>query len=150
MRRTLRYIVRGLHFYETGAPRLPDQPIVIHEADADNPENLEEVTHLFSLMGPFEFKGMMGNGIFRYASITQEEHPEVTAFLMVFFGVVPIVGITGIAREEKKRAPTFEEMLLNKGSREGRLRRIVERGLVAPPPDDLLGFLQRVWDSKER
>ena len=151
MRRTLRYIVRGLAFNETGAPWLPDQPMLVYDPDGENAHDLEGTIELFSLLGPVEFRGMMGNDVFRFASITQEQYPGITAWLMVFFGTVPIVGITGIPeREDERREPTFEELLLGKGRRERRLKRIVDRGLVTAPPDDLLGFLQRYEEKRRR
>lgn len=148
MRRTLRYMVRGLYFHENGRPWLPDQPLTVYDLP---PSALNSTMESFGLLGPFEFKDVMGNDVFKYASITQTQHPDITAWLMVFFGTVPVLGITGIAHpEDEDDEPTFEEFLLEDGSRERRVKRIMKRGLVVPPPEDILGFLHQYEEMKRR
>ena len=148
LRRTLGYIVRGLYFHENGRPWLPDQPLTLYDYP---PDALERIVGLFRMAGSLEFRGAMGNGVFKYAATAQEEHPDVTMWLMVFFGTVPVMGITGIpAPHEERREPRFEELILGKGRRERRLKRIVDRGLVLPPPEDLLGFLRQHEEQKNR
>ena len=146
MRRTLRYMVRGLYFHENGQPWLPDQPLTLYDPPADQ---LEFTLETFGRLGPFEFRDIMGNDIFKYAAITQEQYPNITAWLMVFFGTVPVIGITGIPeREKERREPTFEELIRGKGRRERKLKGIVDRGLVIPPPEDILGFIY--WHEKRQ
>ena len=146
MRRTLCYMVRGLYFHENGRPWLPNQPMTLYDL---KPEDLESTIEHFGMLGPFEFRGVMGNDVFRYAVITQPQYPDITAWLMVFFGTVPVVSITGIPeREEERQEPTFEEVIRRKGRRERKLRGIVDRGLVIHPPEDLLGFLN--WHEKRK
>jgi hypothetical protein len=146
MRRTLRYMVRGLYFHEYGRPWLPDQPMTLYDLP---PSELESTLADFGRLGPIEFRGLMGNDIFKYATVTQAEHPDVTAWIMVFFGMVPVVAFTGIAeREEERRKPTFEELIRGKGRRERKLRGVVDRGLIKPSPEDLLGILN--WHEKKR
>ena len=146
MRRTLRYMVRGLYFHEYGRPWLPDQPMTLYDLP---PSELESTLADFGRLGPIEFRGLMGNDILKYTTVTQAEHPDVTAWIMVFFGMVPVVAFTGIAdREEERRKPTFEELIRGKGRRERKLRGVVDRGLIKPSPEDLLGFLN--WYEKKR
>jgi hypothetical protein len=141
LRRTLRYIVRGLYFHEFGRPWLPDQPMAIHDPP---PSDLDGVLTHLRMAGQLEFRPALGNGVFKYAAVVQPEEPGVTIWAMVFFGVVPVIAFTGIAeRKQQRRPPTFEETIRRKGRRERKLRDIVERGLVVPPPDNLLEFLRR-------
>jgi hypothetical protein len=146
MRRTLRYMVRGLYFHENGRVWLANQPMTLYDLP---PGELESTIDYFGLLGPFEFRGMMGNDVFKYSTITQEQYPDITAWLMVFFGMVPVVSITGIAEREKERQePVFQELIRRKGRRERKLRGIVDRGLVQPPPEDFLGFLR--WHEERK
>jgi hypothetical protein len=146
MRRTLRYMVRGLYFHENGRPWLLDKPLTLHDLPA---EELEFTLETFGRLRPFEFRGIMGNDVFKYAAITQEQYPDITAWLMVFFGTIPVLGITGIPeRERERQEPTFEEIIRGKGRRERKLKRIVDRGLVQTPPEDFLGFLRRFEERK--
>jgi hypothetical protein len=148
MLRTLRYIVRGLYFQENGRPWLPDQPLTFHLV---LPEDLEETLDLLRRVGPLNFSAPMGQDVFKYALITQPEHPDVTVWAMVFFGKVLGLGITGIPEPEEERdEPTFEELIRGKGRRERRLRGIVERGIVIAPPEDILGFLHYHEEMKRR
>jgi len=148
MRRTLRYMVRGLYFHENGRPWLPDQPLTLHDPPA---HELEFALETFGQLGPFEFRGIMGNEVFKYAATTQEQYPDITAWLMVFFGTVPVIGITGIPElERERREPTFEEIMQGKGRRERRLKRIVDRGLVRTPPEDFLDFIRQYEEQNNR
>jgi hypothetical protein len=43
---------------------------------------------------------------------------------------------------DQKGVETFKQIIRKKGSRERYLKRIAVRGLVTPPPDDVVGFLR--------
>jgi hypothetical protein len=148
MERTLRCIARGLYFYENGRPWPADPPMSLHILP---PADLESTLADLRRVGPVNFRNPMGNDVFKYAMVSQPEHPGVTAWAMVFFGRVLVIGITGIPEpEEERREPTFQELIRRKGRRERHLRRIVDRRLVMHPPDDLLGFLHWHEERKKR
>jgi len=148
MRRTLRYIVRGLYFHENGRPWLPDQPMTLYDLPA---HELDFTIETFGRLGSFQFRGHMGNDVFKYAAITQEEHPDITGWLMVFFGTVPVLAVTGIPENEKERyEPKFADLIRGKGRRERKLKAIVDRGLVLAPPEDLLDFLNMHEERRKR
>lgn len=69
---------------------------------------------------------------------------------MVFFGKVAIFGLTGVEEYDDGPVRTFDQMIRRRGKREAHLRGIVDRKLIMPPPDDLLGFMRWHEAKKQR
>ena len=147
MHRTLRYIVRGLHFYEQGTAWTSEMPLSLGYVDDEDFE--ETVRDLLSLT-PNRFRPSLGNDVFKYVPVSRPGSPGVTEWLMIFFGKVAIIGYAGIAEDEKDRKLSFAERIKRKGTREKALRGIVDRRLVRTAPTDLLGFLRQYEERKKK
>jgi hypothetical protein len=132
---TLRYMVRGLYFYEVGMPWLKDQPLSLSMVED---EDFDSTLEYFEGASRFAFRKPLGNDVFTWMPFVAGEDPEKSAWLMVFFGKVAVIGWIGIAEDDDERKLTFEQVIRRKGRREKRLRRIVDRGLIKPPPNDLI------------
>jgi hypothetical protein len=147
MDRTLRYIVRGLYFHEFQRPWLKDQPLSLSTIPQ---ENFDDVFEFFATMPGPTFREPLGNNVFTWMPISAADNPDVVAWPMVFFGRVIYVGYTGIPEDDDYFKRSFPQLIRQKGKREKQLRGIVDRRLIMPPPDDMLGFLRWHEERKKR
>lgn len=147
MELSVRYMVRGLYYFESGRRWLRGMPLNMSWVDD---EDFEETVHEMLSLAPYGFRPALGNDVFKYVPIGLAEGSDVIAWLMVFFGKVAIIGRTGVEEDGDPRTLTFDQMIRRRGNREERLRGIVSRELIKPPPDDLLGFLQWHEERKRR
>jgi hypothetical protein len=145
METTLRYMVRGLYFTQFGRPYLPDQPLSLTFVPTDD---YDERVEYFQSFVSHDWIKPMGNNVFNWMPIAGSAEQRIIPILMSFFGRVLIIGSIGLQKGAEKQQPTFEQMTRRKGKREKQLRGIVDRGLVMPPPDDLLDYLH--WHEKKK
>jgi hypothetical protein len=145
MEMTLRYMVRGLYFALIGKPYLPDQPLSL--TFVSNDDYQDQIDYFRSFVS-HEWAEPMGNNVFNWMPITESAEQRIIPILMTFFGKVLVVGWIGRDVTSKKPQLSFDEMIRRKGKREKALRGIVDRRLVMPPPDDVLGFLR--WHEEKK
>ena len=113
-------------------------------------DDFEETVHDWMSLAPFGFRPTLGNDVFKYCPIGLTEGSDVICWLMIFFGKVCIFGLTGVEEYDDGPTRTFDQLIRRRGKREERLRGIVNRELIMPPPDDLLGFLRWHEAKKQR
>lgn len=139
MHRSLRYIVRGLfaHVFKERFPAdEPHDELLIPEWDFHN--SLAQFAPFSSRRTP----NIMGRGEFWWDLILSQK-PGVTGWLMVFYDHTLVVGSTGLLMDddEDDAVESFHQVIRKKGRRERALKRIVDRRIVHPPPDNILEAL---------
>jgi hypothetical protein len=145
MELSVRYMVRGLYFFETGKRYQRGMPLNMSWVDD---EDFEETVDQMMSLAPYGFRPALGNDVFKYVPIGLAEGSNVIAWLMVFFGKVAIIGRTGDEEDDDAPTLTFDQKIRRRGNQEKRLRGIVNRELIKPPPDDMLGFLR--WHEERK
>jgi hypothetical protein len=142
---SLRYLVRGLYFYEVRRAWLKEQPLSLSMIED---EDFDATIEYLEAPSQFGFRKPLGNNVFTWLPFFVGGNPDTSAWLMVFFGKVAVVGWIGVPEDEDERKVSFGQMIRRKGRREKQLRGIVSRGLVQPPPNDLLGYLR--WHKEKK
>jgi hypothetical protein len=142
---SLRYLVRGLYFYEVRKPWRKEQPLSLSMIED---EDFDATIDYIRGLSQFEFRKPLGKNVFTWMPAFAGGNPDTSAWLMVFFGKVAVIGWIGVPEDDDERKVSFEQMIRRKGKREKALRGIVNRGLVKPPPEDYLGFLRRHAERK--
>jgi hypothetical protein len=151
MMRSLRYMVRGLYFYEYGVPWPAEAPHgVILIPDYDFEPTLRQLARLSDVKQPKS----LGRNVFWYVPIKLGELTDPIGWVMVFYDGVCVIGNTGIEldedEEEEKKIATFRDLLKGKGKRADRLRGLVDHRVIAKPPDNMLDFLRRYEERKRK
>lgn len=82
---------------------------------------------------------VLGDHVFWWTPLAPDGKGSV-GWLLCFYAGELVLGITG-GSFKPDGAPVKSGRLLNKGKREGYLKRVIDRGLVVTPPDDYLEFL---------
>lgn len=141
---TLRFMARGLYFAQFRRPYLPSEPLSLSYIPE---EEYDETIEFFQQYVPFRWGKPMGKDVFNWMPIIRSDAQDIVPILMAFFGKVLIVGWIGIAEDEEERKPSFDQLIRRKDGRGKGLKGIVDRRLVALPPDDLLGYLR--WHEQQ-
>jgi hypothetical protein len=148
---SLRYMTRGLYFVEIGTPWLKEMPLSLQIIDdVQFPGVVRDLLSLALSLAPYGYRRVLGKDVFKYTLVRTPNEPGIIAWLMVFFGKVAVVGYTGIPQGDEERKLSFEQLIRRKEKREKHLRGIVDRRLIRQPPDNLVDFLQRYEERKNK
>lgn len=134
---SLRYMVHGLHVIQTEQLLPKGTPV---EALIIPPEQYQAT---LQRLGPLMNRGVygLGPGTIRWAGHVLDDAPATSLWLLEFFESVLVVGSTGV-RMPRDIAPQPKRRVL-KRKEQRRLHRLVEGGLLLPPPKDYLDFLTK-------
>jgi hypothetical protein len=145
MEQTLRFIVRGLHFHETGLSILPATTVAIkifpYEAYPIVVRDFDQ---------PFLPKRqVLGPDVFSWQPLGIGSSDGKTGWLLRFYDGVAVMGMTGGLLGFPKPVPRNPHFLLKKpkGKRQRILRDVVNLGLVSVPPEDYLTFLSEMEED---
>lgn len=145
MERTLRFIIRGLYFHEVKSI-LPQSEIVdVRIIPHDLYPSIVEDFHVPFLPQP----RVLGRNVFSWQPLGIGSSSGRTYWIMTFYDAVAVLGQTGgLLGFPKPLPPRKSRLTINnsKGRRERLLKRVLDRELVFPPPDDYLGFLSDLAD----
>jgi hypothetical protein len=139
MERSLRYITRGLHFHETGAPILPTTTVDIrifpHEA---YPAVVRDFDKTF-----LPRRRILGPDVFSWQPLGIESSSGKTGWVLRFYDGVAVVCMTGGTLGLPNPPRPQQRFVFKKpqGRRQKLSRDLRDFGLVSLPPEDYLSFL---------
>jgi hypothetical protein len=149
MERTLRYIVRGLHFYETGTVILQSTEVDVVVMGYEAYPIIVRDFHQPFLPKP----RILGPDVFSWQPLAIGSPDGKSGWILRFYDGVAVMAMVGggLGIPRPPRRDHCHVLKNPKGRRERALKRVLDRGLVYPPPDDFLTALHEMAnDYKER
>lgn len=139
MERTLGFIVRGLYSNESGNSLPQDVPV---DTLVINFSMLDEILKAFEIpqLPPFR---TLGPDVFRWQALGLGQANHQSGWIMVFYGAIPVIGVTANSLVLPKHPPRVVDPLTAKprGTRARTLHGLRDLGVIELPPSSPLDFL---------